>query len=98
MLDKAQYVQAATTASSLNTEAGDLLAARALVNGYAQFPRSERVERMQNAEKYSRSALERRNSAEAHFWLGSAIGYTLAEKGIGAIARAGKSKRIMRKP
>jgi len=92
LLDKAQYLQAATTASSLNTEAGDLLAARALVNGYAQFPKSERAEKMESAEKYARSALERRNSAEAHFWLGSAIGYTLADKGVGAIARAGEVK------
>jgi|GEM_PF-1172608 len=90
LLDKAQYLQASTTASSLNTEAGDLLAARALVNGYMQFQKGERVEQMQSAEKYARSALERRNSAEGHFWLGSAIGYILAEKGVGAVARAGE--------
>jgi len=92
LLEGEKYVQAATVASSLNTEAGDLLAAKALVTGYGKLPKAERTEKMQNAEKYAQKALEFKNSAEAHYLLGSAIGYGLAEKGLSAVARVGEVK------
>ena len=92
LLEGDKYVQAANMAFGLNTEAGDLLAAKALVTGYAKFPKGERVEQMGTAEKYALKALERKNSAEGHFWLGSAVGYILSEKGASVLSRVPEVK------